>query len=330
MTEGIVTGPIVTGPLVSGAMTGPIMAGRSGGQPAPVPSVAPGSVVVGVDDHEDSSERALWEAALWAARHQTDITLVTGIGRCHESPGEVSDSFRRRRALHAVHGAAHRLARSTDIRQRIHTSVIDQSATDALLGASAYASLIVVQRPERRAGARCRVGSMTAAVVTRASCPVLVVHADDQIVMRRGVLAVVDARGPSDSGLAVAFEEARLRGVPLTVARCRTGLRGVSADGRLEPDRVETETLAMVRACQRRFPEVRLQQPFPVVPSQAGLLGLARDCELLVASSLGPTPGERGLCLATRHLIAEAACPVLVVPPGWATESDPGGQPRRG
>jgi nucleotide-binding universal stress UspA family protein len=148
----------------------------------------PAGIVVGVADRNIEVERALWEAALWAARREVDITLVTAVRHSHTSRLSSAERWaeQRQRALRRVDGAAHRVARCTDVSRRIHTAVVDGSAGDALVAASESASLIVLQRRELGRVARMAVDSTTATVSAQASCPVLVVHAHDQIAVGNG------------------------------------------------------------------------------------------------------------------------------------------------
>lgn len=199
--------------------------------------------------------------------------------------------------------------------------MVDLAAAEALVAASPKAEVIVVERRPRRAGTRSRVDGITSEVTCRAQCPVLVVHADDQIVMRRGVLAVLDGRDPDVSALVPAFEEARVRNVPLSVVECTAGPRGVvprSAGSGLVRERAEATVAGALARCRREIPGVRLAGSVTRVDSFAVLMGLARDGELAVVSRA--RRGEQLGPLAS-HLVAEAACPVLVLQPGRPAQS---------
>ena len=283
-----------------------------------------GSIVVGVGPHGEDVNRALWESALWAGRRRTDLTLMSGVGggqhHSSRSAGSGEGSQRRRRALYAVNSVAHRLARSTDVNQIVHTRVADQPAQQMLIEASTAAALIVVQRRELRTAARLRFGSTTAAVAGHAACPVLIVHADDQICVGRGVLAVVDDRRPANSCLGEAFEEARYRGVVLTTVACQGRLCASMSIAHRVSSTAQAACAAdlaeQIRGWLQKYPEVQVRQVTLDGPPMAGLLDLARHNGLVVVGRhRGGQPGIRNLSTLTRELIEEARCPVLVVPP---------------
>lgn len=279
--------------------------------------------MVGVGPRGGDINRALWEAALWAARRRADLTLMSAVGGGHHHTGSAESSEgsqRRRRALFAVSGVAHRLARSTDVNQIVHTHVVDQPAEQMLIKASTGAALIVVQRRELRTVARLRIGSTTAAVAAHAACPTLIVHADDQICVGRGVLAVVDDRRSAVPCLGEAFEEARSRGVLLTAVACQGRLCDSMSLAHSVSSTAHTASAAdlaeQVSGWQQEYPEVLVRQVTLDGPPIADLLALARDSGLVVVGRhRRGQPGIRNLSTMTRELIEEARCPVLVVPP---------------
>ena len=282
-----------------------------------------GSIVVGVGPRGGDINRALWEAALWAARRRADLTLMSAVGDGHHrtgSAGSSEGSQRRRRALYAVNGVAHRLARSTDVNQIVHTQVIDQPAEQMLIGASTVAALIVLQRRELRTVARLRIGSTTAAVAAHAACPALIVHADDQICVGRGILAVVDDRRSASACLGEAFEEARQRGVLLTAVACQGRLCDSMSLGHSVSSTAHAAAAAdlaeQINGWQQEYPEVLVRQLTLDGPPIAELLALGRESGLVVVGRhRRGQPGIRNLSTMTRELIEEARCPVLVVPP---------------
>ncbi|HEY5978512.1 MAG TPA: universal stress protein [Microlunatus sp.] len=281
----------------------------------------PDAIVVGFSDRSGGMGRALWEAALWAARRQVDIMLVTCVDRHHRTGSEASEGDRQRRhhALYAVNGAAYRLATSTDVSQQVHTAVVEQPAVDALVAASATAGLIVLQHRRLGTVARLRAGSTTAAVVARAGCAVLVVHADDQIAVQRGILVALDRHEPDDRVLFEAFEESSRRGVPLTAVHLARGPTTMSA-GRTPVSsssvRAADDLADHLAGWQLRYPDVGVRRAVLGEPSLAGVLALAEDCDLLVVTrARAGHPTSPRLDAMTRRIITEAPCPVLVTPP---------------
>jgi nucleotide-binding universal stress UspA family protein len=282
-----------------------------------------GSIVVGVGPLGRDINRALWEAALWAARRGADLSLMSAVGdRRHRTGSAASSegSQRRRRALFAVNGVAHRLARSTDVNQVVHTQVVDEPAEQMLIEASTVADLIVLQRRELRAAARLRIGSTTAAVAAHAACPALIVHADDQISVGRAVLAVVDDRRSAGTCLAEAFDEARHRGAELIAVACQGRLCDSTSLAHSVSRTAHAASAAdlaeQLSGRQQEYPEVLVRQVTLDGPPIDGLLALARDSGLVVVGRhRRGQPGIRNLSTLTRELIEEARCPVLVVPP---------------
>lgn len=279
------------------------------------------TIVVGVAERLAGSERALWEAALWAARQHVDVTLLTAAG-----PGAAPGSHcptpdrSRRDALHLIGAAAHRLARTADVDQHIHTTVVPGAAGAALITASAAASLLVLQCRDVGAVERLVRGSTTATVVGGAACPVLVVHDDDQTGLRRGLLVIIDTTASIDATLSAAFPEAmrRSRGITVLVlgpsSRTDDTERWSSAPSE---ERLNT--------WQRRFPRVPVTQVMINRFDSAALSRHAADCELLVvARRQSSGHGRSSLGRVTRRLLEAARCPVLVVPPPPCPLPNPG------
>jgi len=282
----------------------------------------PAGIVVGVADRTIEVERALWEAALWAARREVDITLVTAVRHSHTSRLSSAERWaeQRQRALRRVDGAAHRVARCTDVSRRIHTAVVDGSAGDALVAASESASLIVLQRRELGRVARMAVDSTTATVSAHASCPVLVVHAHDQIAVGNGLMVVLDGQLSVQASLGEAFAEAVRRGGALTVAvllRPAAAYRGGGSSAWWAPVG-KGDRLA---AWQTRFPQVRVSEVVVDRIDVSTLLRMASERELvIVARRRRGTTTRHDLGAVVRRLIEEAQCPVLVLPAGPQVE----------
>ena len=282
----------------------------------------PAGIVVGVADRTIEVERALWEAALWAARREVDITLVTAVRHSHTCRLSSAERWaeQRQRALRRVDGAAHRVARCTDVSRRIHTAVVEGSAGDALVSASESASLIVLQRRELGPVARMAADSTTATVSAHAACPVLVVHAHDQIAVGNGLMVVLDGQLSVQASLGEAFAEAARRGGALTVAVL---LRPAAAyhGGGSSAWWASVGKGDRLAAWQTRFPQVRVSEVAVDRIDVSTLLRMASERELvIVARRRRGTTTQHDLGAVVRRLIEEAQCPVLVLPAGPQVE----------
>lgn len=269
------------------------------------------TVVVGLTGHLADNERALWEAALWAARHHRDVTLLPAGGEHPAPSARPTPTRRRRETRQLLDAAAHRLAATTDVDQRIRTIVVPGAADAALLDASTTASLVVVQRRDvgRREQRACR--SVADDVVGRAACPVLVVHDRDQTGVRRDLLVILDAPTAVGPSACVAFPEAMSRGRGITFLVLRSSSRHGPGDwwsALADEDRIS--------AWRRRFPRVPVTEVLVDRFDAATASRLAAGCELLVVARRPSShTGRRHLGGVVRRLVDDARCPVLVVPP---------------
>ena len=282
--------------------------------PRPDPDLS-GAIVVGVADRLADGERGLWEAALWAARRQLDVALVTAAGPATEDARRPGTSVgRHHRALRLVDAAAHRVARCAGDRLSIHTAVLAGPADAALVDLSASAALLVLQRRELGSLSRLAAGSTTERVAARAGCPVLIVHDHDQVGARRGLLAVLDGPASAVPCLTEAFPEAARRGVALTVAvLVGAASRTTDTSATWWSSVAERDRL---RSWQERFPQVRTEQVVVNRFDDPGLLRLVDACELVLVARRAPTrAGQLPLGAVTRRLIERSRCPVLVLPP---------------
>ncbi|HEU4546871.1 MAG TPA: universal stress protein, partial [Microlunatus sp.] len=292
------------------------------------PRLRSGAVVIGVSNRFNADVRSLRTAAAWAARRHLDVELVVGLDRtaAGDEVYQAGTEQRRRFALAEIERFANHLALLMDPGQRIHSTVSDQSAVDALVGASESAGLLVLQRRRMGPITRLRVGSTSADVAARSVCPVLILHADDRAEADtdgpRAVLVGVDERGHGEHAIAEAFAEASWRNVPLTAVHAwapavPTYLPPGALEGTESHTAIAAGVAEQLAGYRSRYPDVTLRQlvvegePVPV------LLDLARDHDLLVVAR--HTEGHRtrrDLGSTARRVIEEAPCPVLITPSG--------------
>ncbi|MBN2194962.1 MAG: universal stress protein [Polyangiaceae bacterium] len=172
-------------------------------------------------DFGDSSREALRQAR--ALAHEVEGTLAV----CHVLPGPagvalaipelsaamIGESYAndgRVRAALVAHARAELGLELTEV-------YVDHGTTYAEIvrrAESVNADLIVIGSHGRTGLARAMLGSVAESVVRYAHCSVLVARAKPKA---RGVLVATDLSDPSLPAIAAGAEEARLRGVPLTV-----------------------------------------------------------------------------------------------------------------
>lgn len=169
------------------------------------------------------------------------------------------------------------------------------------------------------------VGSVAVALVSHSPCPVAVVRGPtpEAEPPTDGPVAVgVDGSPLSDAAVAVAFEEASLRGVRLVAVHAwsDTARPGVFGFPAAELPWEEIETAEQVVLAERlagwreRYPDVEVQRVVTRDRPARSLLHAAARSQLLVVGSRG-RGGFSGMLLGSTSnaLIYSAPCPLLIV-----------------
>jgi nucleotide-binding universal stress UspA family protein len=237
------------------------------------------------------------------------------------SPEIVAD-VERRDAERALADAAERAAWLVPWLQ-VDTAIIDGPPAQALLGASADASLLVVGFRGVGGFAGMTLGPVSRYVATHAPCPVVVVRQETLAAHREIVVGVRDLQ-QSDAALAFAFEEAALRGARLLAVHAWfwfvPGLQRVETEAggqrpTIDPHEVSAEaathldaTLAPWRA---KYPGV--QTGWEVVHAHPArlLAGASARADLVV---LGRNREGSAVGSITHAVLAHAHGPVATVP----------------
>lgn len=207
---------------------------------------------------------------------------------------------------------------------RITSEVLIGNPTATLAEASETASRLVVGRRRMGGLERMFVGSTSASLAAVAKCPLVVISAavNPEETGGRKVIAVgVDGEGHSDKTLAVAMEEARIRGARLVVTHIQpavpVGMFGgyqltVDAERELltEARTAITDLVARVAGDQ---PDVEVEVLVETGDPVDRLIGLSRHVDLLVLGMRAPTVLGFALGGMTRAVLAHAESPLMVV-----------------
>lgn len=283
-----------------------------------------GAIVVGVDGSAVALEAARWAAvearlrgcavrlvSAYTTLAFADTLVLTG------APGPKDAARRRARdAIRAAEAAVREVTPDVPVLGQVRSG----PAVRTLVDLSPRAAMVVVGR-DRPASAAGRLGSVTAGVVARARCPVVVVGTPARSEPPNGRRIVVGASlwHPDDAALAFAFGEAFARRSAVDVvdawnpphARWR----------HMTPDDVaraaDTETRRLRRRAEQwhaAYPQVPMRLRITDREPVAALLSAARDADLLV---VGPRrhEGVGGLLPGATNsaLIGRTSCPIAVV-----------------
>ncbi|WP_237567973.1 universal stress protein [Mycolicibacterium lacusdiani] len=181
-------------------------------------------IVVAVDDSPNSTAAVRWAARESMLRgapvrivHALAPGLEGGVGPrsgIHLNDREVAE-----RILVDAEGAF-RAERDPVGMDGVSVAVLEGAAVDCLVDASKQAQMIVVGTRGLHAAGRMLLGSVSAAVIHRAHCPVAVIPLPAQRPLPPGddpVLVGVDHTDANGDAISLAFDEASRRGAKLVV-----------------------------------------------------------------------------------------------------------------
>jgi nucleotide-binding universal stress UspA family protein len=282
----------------------------------PRTTISPGSIVVGVDGSEHAA-RALDWAARQAALEHRPLTLLhafnpvarTTLGALELEGTDRYELLRelRRAARVALDDATVRV-HEIEPGVTVQTCLLDgDDARHALVEASRTAHLLVVGSHGRGALRGLLLGSVSVAVAQLAACPVVVCrprHGDPDT---HGVLVGVDGSPESVPVIDFAFQQASLRGVPLTVMHCYWE---IVAQGRAAPRALENATdmelllAESVAGFAETYPDVEVRLELSRGLVDQVLAQAAPETDLLVV-------GRRHKAAVARLLHASMAAAVL-------------------
>ncbi|HJQ48046.1 MAG TPA: universal stress protein [Amycolatopsis sp.] len=282
-----------------------------------------GPVVAGIDGTPGSRRAVLW-AADEAARRHAPLEIVHAYGIPDAFYGEAMpprDWLDARRAESQdllLESAAAATTRNPGL--RVHPESVLDAPIPLLVRRSGEAGMLVLGSAGRGALGELLSGSVAGALAAHARCPFAVVRGAD----RGGEAPVVVGVDGSPAGrpaLALAFEEAALRGAPLVALHAWSDsdkaqlFSAARAEFDFEPLReAETRVLAESLAGWREaYPDVTVQRVAERDRPRHQLLDWSKRAQLVVVGSRG-RGGFRGLLVGstTYALLHHASCPVLI------------------
>lgn len=293
---------------------------------------ATNEIVVAVDGSDAGSAAVAW-AANAASKRNAPLKLVTaysmpqfmyadGMVPPQELYQQLEDE-----AMEKVNAAKEEVrAFSEDI--EVSYYIAESTPIDLLLQLSEEADIVVMGSRGLGGISGLVLGSVSSAVVSHASCPVVVVRKDNDVTVENKygpVVVGVDGSDVSRKALEYAFREANARGASLRAvhswadAQVQTSLVGLAAvqsqlDAMTAQERkILEDELAPLR---EKYPDVKVEEiidrdrPIQVLKENAD------DAQLLVLGSHG-RGGFRGMLLGStsRALLQYAPCPMMVVRP---------------
>lgn len=286
-------------------------------------STLPLPVLVGVDGSA-ASLRAVDLAAREAALRRCRLRVVHAFiwpylhVPVHPAPLLPPDGALRRQAERIVAEAVAR-ARAAAPGTEVSGEVVDGAAPAVLLDRARGAVLAVIGDRGLDEFTGMLVGSVAGHLATHAPCPVLVSRGTAD--PAAPVLVGVDGSPANAPAVGFAFEQAALRGVPLTALHAWT--RPASADPSDMPplvyDRAATEQTRMLEGTlagwREKYPDLPVRGVVVHEGVRRALIDASGRAQLVVVGSRGHG-GFAGLLLGSvsHAVLHHAACPVAVVP----------------
>jgi nucleotide-binding universal stress UspA family protein len=206
------------------------------------------TIVVAVDGSEHADRALRWAAEEASLEHRRLVVVTAG-----EDPGSIP-----------VDAAA--VARRLHSDLSVETLCVAGDPRDALIDLAKQAHLLVIGSRGRGPLSSLLLGSVSAAVSAQAACPVVVCRPTTDESPARGILVGADGTPESVPVIEFAYQQASLRGLPLTVLHCfwdaivvakaiRSGRAWGPDDDNEDLRVVLAESVAGLRT---RFPDVRV------------------------------------------------------------------------
>lgn len=286
-----------------------------------------GTILVGVDESPSSEHAVVWAAEEAQLQHRgltivhaeasMSSTQLAALSSAAIPPRQVNAE------LHAIAERTVERARSLAA-DRMPDADIDSvlAVTDPrslLLDLSTTASMVVVGSRGHGPVAGLLLGSVSGALVRHSTIPVVVVRPNQH--ETHGVLIAADGSEESAEPVEVAYQEASLHGLPLTIVHCMWDAMFAQVRWTDLPSSNPIAQEARLRVAEsvagmaEKYPDVDVSIRVTRGAIDACLVDLSTEFELLVAGRPPRTLGQRLLLSGITTSVAEHAhCPVLVVP----------------
>lgn len=290
------------------------------------------AVVVAVDGGDPSNNAVRW-AANTANKRGVPLRLASSYtmpqflyAEGMVPPQELFDDLQRE-CLHKIEEAK-QLALEVAPDVEIGHTVVEGSPIDMLLDMSKQSIMIVMGSRGLGGLSGMVLGSVSAAVVSHASCPVVVVREDNAVTdeTKYGPVVVgVDGSEVSAKATEVAFEEAQARGAELVAVHTYLenqmhdsvsgAILGDNQWKRFEEER-EQKLDAALAPLLEKYPDVKVTKVITRDRPVRALVDQAEKAQLLITGSHG-RGGFKGMLLGStsRALLQAAPCPMMVVRP---------------
>lgn len=276
-------------------------------------------VVVGVDGSPQSL-RAVDLAAREAALRGVPLRVVHGFIWTHQGvpvdppPIGAAGGGRRHHSDHLVREAVERaLEREPSVRVTGHA--VAGRATTVLIEQARSAAMVVVGDHGLGGFTGLLAGSVAVPLAAHAARPVLVARGRPDPTGE--VLVGIDGAPASDPAVGFAFEEAALRGAPLTAWHAWDRPPADGPAGASEWESTEARLLAEALAgWHDRYPDVVVRRRLVHARTRRALVAATERAQLVVVGTRG-RGGVAGLLRGSvsQAVLHHAACPVAIVPP---------------
>lgn len=293
---------------------------------------ATNEIVVAVDGSDAGSAAVAW-AANAATKRNAPLKLVTAYTMPQFMyadgmipPQELYDQLEEE-AMAKINEARD-LVRSFDENIEVSYYIAESTPIDLLLQLSEEADIVVMGSRGLGGLSGLVLGSVSSAVVSHASSPVVVVRKDNDVTVNNKygpVVVGVDGSDVSRKALEYAFREADARGATLRAvhswegAQVQTSLVGlVAVQSQLDAMSAQERKILQdeLAPMREKYPDVKVEEVVDRDRPIQVLKDNADDAQLLVLGSHG-RGGFRGMLLGStsRALLQYAPCPMMVVRP---------------